>query len=227
MSFLKPKVKTAPTNVNNELLTGIYKPQAQGGVQGFNYLQSLLTGQGDTAAANAGFDNYKSMAGYEPALRDMQAGIVGGGAASGLLRSGSTAKALTKYGAELNQGFYNNYLEQLGGLSALGNQAGQIITGAGSGDTYKQPSTAGVIAGLGGKLLSRIFSDRRLKENIVQIGTYPNGLPMYEFNYVGGARRLRGVMSDDVRRKYPEAVEQANGFDTVNYAMLGIEMESA
>jgi hypothetical protein len=101
-----------------------------------------------------------------------------------------------------------------------------MLVGAGGGQAYQKPSTFGsILSGVGG--IASIFgSDRRLKENIVQVGNYPNGLPMYEFNYKGGEQRLRGVMSDDVRKKYPDAVVTlANGFDGVHYAMLGIRME--
>ena len=51
-------------------------------------------------------------------------------------------------------------------------------------------------------------------------------LPLYEFEYAGkpGTTYL-GVMSDDVRKKFPEmVVEMPNGYDAVNYAGLGIEM---
>ena len=229
MGFLSKAFASKPvsTNQNMKLLNEIYAPQAQQGVQGTNYMSALLTGQGDTEEANQAYQNYLQMAGYEPALRDMSRSVVGGAAASGLLRSGSTAKALQSRGAEINQGFYNNYLQNLSGLAGIGNQSGQILADAGSGsDKSMRPSTGGIIGSLGGKLLGGIFSDRRLKENIVQVGTYPNGLPMYEFNYKGGTQRLRGVMSDDVRKKYPDAVvTMANGFDGVHYAMLGIRME--
>jgi len=225
MSFLKPKYEATGSNVNNDLIKGIYTGQAEQGGVGMDYLTALLTGQGDTGAANQGYQNYLQQAGYEPALRDMSRAVVGGGAASGLLRSGSTAKALQSRGAEINQGFYNNYLSQLGNLNQSGQNAGQLLVGAGGGQVNERPRTAGMIASGIGKIAG-IFSDRRLKENIVQVGTYPNGLPMYEFNYKGGTQRLRGVMSDDVKQKYPDAVvTMANGFDGVHYAMLGIRME--
>lgn len=226
MSFMKPKYETASNNVNQKLVTDTYSPQAQQGVTSGNYLSSLLTGTGDTAAANAGYQGYLDNAGYENALNQMSRSVVGGGAASGLLRSGATSQALLREGAKINKGYFDNYLQSLGGMAELGQGAGQLLVGAGSGENKERPRTAGIIAGLGGKLLGGIFSDRRLKENIVPVGTYPNGLPMYEFNYKGGEQRMRGVMSDDVRQKYPEAVDEANGFDVVHYDMLGIEMET-
>ena len=79
----------------------------------------------------------------------------------------------------------------------------------------------GGIAQMGGS------SDRRLKENIVQTGTYPNGLPMYEFNYIGATERWRGVMADDVEKRFPEAViTDSDGYYRVHYEMLGLRMEA-
>lgn len=70
-------------------------------------------------------------------------------------------------------------------------------------------------------------SDRRVKENIEQVGThYRTGLPIYEFNYTHiPDRRFRGVMAQDVEETYPEAVvEFHDGIKGVNYDMLGMEM---
>lgn len=70
-------------------------------------------------------------------------------------------------------------------------------------------------------------SDRRLKMNIKEVGRDERTmLPLYEFEYKSkpGTTYL-GVMSDDVRKKYPEmVVVMPNGYDAVNYAGLGIEM---
>lgn len=70
-------------------------------------------------------------------------------------------------------------------------------------------------------------SDRRLKQDIVEVGVYPNGLPKYEFAYKDAPDiRWRGVMADDVAERFPEAVTpNAMGYQMVNYRMLGIVME--
>ncbi len=87
--------------------------------------------------------------------------------------------------------------------------------------------TAGTIGSLVG-LGASIFSDRRMKQDIVEVGTYSNGLPKYEFAYKGQSARWRGVMADDVEKVFPDAVgETPDGFKTVNYGMLGIRMERA
>ena len=231
MSFLgkifQPQSKAVASNVNQKPLTELYMPQARQGITGGNYLTALLTGQGpDLEAAQAGYANYQDMAGYEDALRRMSQSVVGGGAASGLLRSGATSKALLNQGAQINRNMFTDYLAGLGGLSDMGQNAGQLVGQAGQGQVVKKPSIWSSIASAGGTGLASLKSDRRLKENITPVGTYPNGLPMYEFTYKDGDQKFRGVMADDVRKKYPDAVVTVNGFDHVYYAMLGIEMEA-
>jgi len=227
MSFLKPKQaksSSTSTNVNNSLLTSTYSPVMQSGVTGTNYLTSLLTGTGNTAAANAGYNNYLQMAGYEPAMRELSRNITGQGAAAGILNSGSTAKALQSRGAELNQSFYNNYLQQLAGLSGLGLQAGGIVANAGqqsnSTSTGGGPSTLGSIASAVGGIAS-IFSDRELKDDVEHVRTDDDGLEWVSFRYKGGNRRWLGVMADQVRKLRPWAMgPKVAGFDTVNYGAL-------
>ena len=69
-------------------------------------------------------------------------------------------------------------------------------------------------------------SDRRLKTDIVHVGVdEATGLNLYEFRYIDGSRRYRGVMADEVEVKFPYAVfTMPDGFKAVNYAALGIEM---
>ena len=70
-------------------------------------------------------------------------------------------------------------------------------------------------------------SDRRLKENIEEVGRDERTmLPLYEFEYKGGSgKRFLGVMAQDVEKKYPQFVfTMPDGFKAVDYAGLGIEM---
>lgn len=226
MGFLKPKApKSTSENTNNALLTGTYTPQMQTGVQANNFLGSLLTGSGDVGAAQGGLAEYLKLSGFEPALRQLSRSTVGGGAASGLLRSGSTANALMRGGAELNQQFTNNYLGQLLNLSQSGTQAGNLIANAGqkSTSTGGGPSTAGAIASTVGGLAS-IFSDRRLKKDVVRIGEDSDGLGRYLFRYKWDRRSkpLReGVMADEVARLRPWALgPTVAGYQTVNMGAL-------
>lgn len=118
-------------NVNNGLITSDYGGQVANGTNANNIQSSLLTGTGNTGAANGAYNNYLQQAGYAPAMKQLSQNITGQGAAAGLLDSGSTTKALQSSGAALNNQFYNNYLQQLGGLSSQGTQAGSLIAGTG------------------------------------------------------------------------------------------------
>lgn len=227
MSFLKPKAAKSTSsseNVNNDLIKSTYGGMMGSGVTGNNYLTSLLTGTGDTAAANAGYNNYLQQAGYAPAMRQLSQQITGQGAASGLLNSGATAKALQTRGAELNQGFYNNYLQQLAGLSGLGLQAGGLVANTGQKSTGTStgggPSTFGSIASAVGGIAS-IFSDRRLKRDIELISREPDGLGIYAARYLWSAKRYLMVMADEVAKLRPWALGPRRlGYATVNYGAL-------
>jgi len=60
-------------------------------------------------------------------------------------------------------------------------------------------------------------SDRRLKSNIVRIGTHPLGIGIYEYDIFG--YRDVGVMADELAAVMPEAVVVLpNGYLMVNYA---------
>ena len=69
------------------------------------------------------------------------------------------------------------------------------------------------------------LSDRRLKENIKQIGTSPQGYKIYEFNYKGGKTRFRGAMAQDVIKKNPMAVGIDQNHLTVDYSKIDVNME--
>lgn len=115
--------------------------------QGFNYLagspvgtqyapaggaavdqQRNLLGIGDDpAAAEAGYQNYLSSTGHQAQLEEGSRAITTNRAASGLLGSGSTAKALTRYGQDLGRRSFSNYFGQLQGVAQMGLQAGGMV----------------------------------------------------------------------------------------------------
>ena len=104
---------------------------------------------------------------------------------------------------------------------------------SGSYSVYQQPgSSLGQIAGLAsgiGTLFGNTSatgtgtpttSDRRLKSNIVRVGTHPLGIGIYEYDIWG--MRQRGVMADEVMSVMPEAVTmQDNGYMAVFYDKIG------
>ena len=60
------------------------------------------------------------------------------------------------------------------------------------------------------------LSDRRLKENIREIGNVGD-LPIYDYNYVGQEQRHCGLIAQDVEKVVPEAVIDFGKFKAVNY----------
>lgn len=95
----------------------------------------LLGVGGDPAQSQAAFDNYLNSTGYRFNLAQGQNAITGSAAARGLLKSGATAKALTKFGQNIGSSYFNDYLNQVGnvanrGLSAADSLA-RTVTGVG------------------------------------------------------------------------------------------------
>jgi hypothetical protein len=99
----------------------------------------------------------------------------------------------------------------------------------------QQNATTSGLFGLGGSFLGAagaaggigplfsMFSDERMKENIMPVGQ-ENGHNVYEFNYIGDDKKYTGVMAQEVEKTHPEAVGERDGFKTVNYDMIGVKM---
>jgi hypothetical protein len=85
----------------------------------------------------------------------------------------------------------------------------------------------GYFPGMSDAALMLIYSDRRLKEAIVEVGRDAGtGLMQYEFAYRSNpSRRFRGVMADEVAVFMPEAVAVLpSGYHAVDYQRLGLQM---
>lgn len=73
------------------------------------------------------------------------------------------------------------------------------------------------LAGAG--LYGLAASDRRLKSNVIRIGTHPLGIGIYEYDIAGN--RQRGVMADELEAVMPEAVyTRPDGYKMVNYGAI-------
>jgi hypothetical protein len=163
-----------------------------------------------------------ALAGF-PAMGMQATGAGAGFGASGLglANSGLTGmnSGLTSAGAMAGQ-MGQNATGMFGAQASYKNGADQV---AASNDPMN--TMLGAAAGAG--MSYAMKSDRRLKENIVGVGTDADtGLPLYEFAYISGTgQRYRGVMADEVEVNFPDAVfTMPDGFKAVNYAALGIEM---
>lgn len=126
--------------------------------------------------------------------------------ALGLATLGDTAARVPYLGAQFLAG-------------GLGNLWGNAQTTT---QTQSQPLLGQLLNGaasIGSSLI--LASDRRLKEEIERIGEMSDGLPVYEYRYVGDPQFHIGVMADEVAEMRPWAVgPELNGFATVNYEAL-------
>lgn len=162
-------------------------------------------GMGLTIANNglAGAGNAMNFMGA--GLQGMNAGYGQAGQMAGQMGSSAT----NMWGAQAN---YQNQQDQI----------------AASSDPFAALLGAG--ATLGAAYLGKKPSDRRLKTDIELVGrNQRTGLNLYAFRYIDGdGKRYIGVMADEVRNRYPEAVlVMDGGFLAVDYAMLGLEMVEA
>lgn len=153
------------------------------------------------------------------------------------LATQGVADAARAFQADLRQRAYQNRLALAGqtsstgiGLASIGNPGaaiGALASTRGSSRTTTAPDRMD-LGGLGGLLqgigmawpvVSKAFSDRRLKTNIVKIADDPRGFGIYEYDLFG--KRQRGVMADEVMEVLPEAVTVGeHGYLMVDYGML-------
>lgn len=105
-----------------------------------------------------------------------------------------------------------------------GNQAltAAQMTGQANLDSYnaQQQGLQGLLSG--GMNTAMMFSDRRLKTDIVRVGTGFRDLPIYQFKYVfdSSGRVHMGYMADEVEKICPEAVlVTEDGYKMVNYEL--------
>ena len=71
----------------------------------------------------------------------------------------------------------------------------------------------------GASILAALISDRRMKRDIVKIGTHAYGVPLYKFNYVWGEPGI-GVMADELEKVRPDAVHDFHGIRVVDYGAI-------
>jgi hypothetical protein len=134
-------------------------------------------------------------------------------------------------GAQVNNPQFNSFAQQanVAGpdlLSATNQQYGQQI----SAYNADQAAGAGLMSGLGSLAMAGakagMFSDRRMKENIIKIGELNNGLNLYKFDYkpefknIAGFGTYVGVMADEAQAIPDAVIRQSNGYDMVDYSKV-------
>jgi hypothetical protein len=70
-------------------------------------------------------------------------------------------------------------------------------------------------------------SDIRLKTDVALLGRLENGIDLYRFRYIGNVQVFVGVMAQQVRGTFRDAVTRdPDGFFRVNYRRLGLRMQT-
>lgn len=125
------------------------------------------------------------------------------------MQAGLTAGSNTyMQGRQLYQNGLGDILDSQTGLATGSQAAGASNTGA----------ALGAVAGIAA---AAMMSDRRLKQNIVKVGSRADGLNVYAYEYVWGGGTQIGVMADEVREIYPAAViDLPIGYSAVDYARI-------
>lgn len=173
---------------------------------------------------------------------DAQRRLFSNQAARGKIGSGGTSEALQNSLLLLGNDLLGKNINQRFNLATLGSNAaaGQATATLGAGNNISElavgsgnAQAAGIIGANNaaqqgrsnmvstGIAIGSIFaSDRRIKENIKEIGSLNNGLSVYMFNYIGDDKMQMSVMAQDVQEVMPDAVMNINGVLHVNMEMI-------
>ncbi len=151
------------------------------------------------------------------ALIDQQYGRLGGLSTLGQASAAGQASQGMQSASNVGNLLANQGAAIAGGQMARGGIARQTF-----GDVLNIAKTAAQMSsgGAGGGGGGSTFSDRRLKKNIKQIGTRPDGLNVYEFDYIWGGKRQVGLMAQEVQTIYPSAVSESGGYLMVDYSKV-------
>lgn len=199
----KPKAqKSESGNKAYGYLKDAYSPMVSGGAGAFNLASGLLSG---SPQSKAGFDNFLNNSGYSYLMDNAMQGLTNSAAGKFMLRSGPTLKAMQDRSVNLTKGMFQNYLQDLMGLSQQGLGAGSLIANAGqwSKGTGGTSGSQGLL-GSALQVLPFIFSDPRVKTEIKPVGA----VGVYDYRYKDdppGTRR-RGFMADEIEQVHPNAM---------------------
>jgi len=220
-----------------DLFTGqrhAYDPFREGGLEGFDMLQQAILGQDQEGFASFMQNpniQYQIEQGVDTATQGM--------AGRGMLNSGAAMRQLQGIGQDVAGQGYQQYLQNLGGLSDYGMQAlgrQDALTGgmadARIGLGQARAGRTDAITSFGdqeAQMMSQAMmmaSDRRLKENLEEVGMLNNGLKVYVGNYNDKALEIDPslnkkpqlfLIAQEVQEVVPEAVMEKDGYLAVNY----------
>jgi len=216
-----------------EKASGQFQPFIEGGTQANSNIMDMLL-KGDTSSF---FQSPDYQFGLDEGNRQIKNNL----AAGGLRNSTAALRNASKFSQDYASTRYQDFLNNLFGLSSQGTQSignlgniGAGISGASTtaSDQFGQAKAAKAAApymgaqnaiGEAGNGLMALFSDEALKENLEPLGQ-ENGHNIYKFNYKGSKGKYIGVVAQEVEKTNPEAVTKAkNGFRKVNYHKIGVK----
>lgn len=186
---------------NRDITDGVNGQFSLAGRYGSGSHAGILT---DKLAENENalrYGNYATERGYQQsAIGDAQ-NLMGG--ATGLLNN---AAQLPWIGVQA----------QNGGTNSLSNGYGTT--------TSKTKDPMGTLTSLAGAAATAYASDERVKDVREQVGTTPQGLPLYRYTYKGDNTPQVGVMAQDVAQVKPDALGPTGpgGMMSVDYSKLGL-----
>lgn len=203
--------------------------------------QAAFSGAAGPEAQRLAFEQFQEDPGTQ-FLREQGLRLIGSGAAAtGQLGSGERLRELTKFSQGLALQDLGNRFNQLGavtgtGLSALGALGGTSAAAAAGQSQAIQAGARGRAEGLVGQsegrregiqmLGSLMMSDIRLKTNIQRIGTLESGLPLYRWDWneeakpIVGDQLNIGVIAQEAREVFPDAVVEVDGILRVDYSRI-------
>lgn len=211
-SYLNPYFQNQTSQLQTQLANqGIYPGSPA-------YTQQMMNLQGNQNQAVTGFLATAEPAAYQQAVTGYELpaqtaeSLMGVASPAGV--GTTTTPQETSQPADLtgavasanqaNMAAYNAQMQQqnamMTGLFGIG---GQAINGGS--------------LGFGGSMLGSLLgSDRRIKKNIMQIGTMFDGTPLYRFQYVHSPVWQIGVMAQDIEKFEPDAVHDIDGVKFVD-----------
>jgi hypothetical protein len=203
--WLDAMINQTKENVSNDVASRY----SQAGRYGSAYGQGAMAKALADAENQARYQNYATERGYQNEAVGQAQQLMGG-----------------------SQGLLNNAAELPWiGVGALNGNVRNASGGYGTQTTTQKQGIGGLLAQAGGTALSMYAgSDIRLKTNIERVGETPDGLGIYDFDYLPiegdisafmPEGRQRGVMAHEVAVLRPDALGPViDGYATVNYGAL-------
>jgi hypothetical protein len=222
----------------------LYNPYVSQGTQAntlYGQALGLGTPEEQTAASQRYFQDpaMQAVLGQQSnaLLRKFNAG--GSGTGGGRLGLAGARVGIEQYGNWLNrlQGQGTQGLQATGAQAGVRQDQGNLRYGYGASLAGQETNFANAMAanrstginnllntiGTVGKAAGGLamLSDIRLKRDIERVGELPSGLPVYDFAFVWGPERYRGVMAQDAQVLFPDAVSRhPSGYLQVDYSRI-------